>query len=167
MSPRFACLTLVVVIFFSDLLWAITNYWVVAYLEPYRTSMKDLFWENIERPKDVNYYRKNAPSQIFDWVLNTPLIGKVLYMWRVSGLHEHGICSRRFVHMEVLGLDHTVGYLTCGNWDTLFVVIRLGATAMILIKFWDFLMFYQSLFSPQKKRCSIITYKHGIYELPQ
>ena len=156
-----------VVIFFSDLLWAITNYWVVAYLEPYRTSMKDHFWENNERPKDVNYYCKNAPSQMLDWVLNTPLIGKVLYMWGEGGLCEHGICSRSFVHMEVLGLDQTVGDLTSGNWDTMFAVIRLRATAIIFIKFWDFLMFYRSLFSAQVKRCSITTYKHGIYELPQ
>ena len=26
-------------------------------------------------------------------------------------------------------------------------------------------MFYQTFFSPQLKRCAIITYKHGIYEL--
>ena len=26
-------------------------------------------------------------------------------------------------------------------------------------------MFYQISFSPQVKRCAIITYKHGIYEL--
>ena len=27
-------------------------------------------------------------------------------------------------------------------------------------------MFYQIFISPQVKRCAIITYKHGIYELP-
>ena len=27
-------------------------------------------------------------------------------------------------------------------------------------------MFYQILLSPQVKRCAIMTYKHGIYELP-
>ena len=27
-------------------------------------------------------------------------------------------------------------------------------------------MFYQTFFSPQVKRCVIITYKHGIYEDP-
>ena len=27
-------------------------------------------------------------------------------------------------------------------------------------------MFYQIFFSPQMKRCAIITDKHGIYELP-
>ena len=33
--------------------------------------------------------------------------------------------------------------------------------------FWDFLVFYQIFLSPQVKQCAIITYKHGIYELPQ
>ena len=27
-------------------------------------------------------------------------------------------------------------------------------------------MFYQIFLSPQLKRCTVITYKHGIYELP-
>ena len=31
----------------------------------------------------------------------------------------------------------------------------------------DFLMFYQIFLSPKVKRCTIITYKYGIYELPQ
>ena len=34
------------------------------------------------------------------------------------------------------------------------------------IIFSDFLMFYQILLSPHRKRCGIITSKHGIYELP-
>ena len=38
--------------------------------------------------------------------------------------------------------------------------------ALIFITFWDFLTFYQIYFSPQAKRCAIISYKHGIYELP-
>ena len=32
--------------------------------------------------------------------------------------------------------------------------------------FWEFSMFYQIFLSPQVKRWAIITYKHGIYELP-
>ena len=27
-------------------------------------------------------------------------------------------------------------------------------------------MFYQIFYSPQEKQCAIITYKHGMYELP-
>ena len=32
--------------------------------------------------------------------------------------------------------------------------------------FWDFLMFQQIFFSSKVKRCAIINYEHGIYELP-
>ena len=38
--------------------------------------------------------------------------------------------------------------------------------ATISFIFWDFLMFYQIFLSPQAKRLTIITYKHGIYEVP-
>ena len=34
------------------------------------------------------------------------------------------------------------------------------------ITFSDFLMFHQTFLSPQVKRSSIITYKHGKYEFP-
>ena len=37
---------------------------------------------------------------------------------------------------------------------------------IIFIIFWDSLMFYQIFFSPQVRRCAIITYKHSIYGLP-
>ena len=32
--------------------------------------------------------------------------------------------------------------------------------------FWNFLMLYQTFPSPQMKRCAIITYKDGVYKLP-
>ena len=41
-----------------------------------------------------------------------------------------------------------------------------GGGSIILIIFSDFLMFYQIFLSPQMKRPSKITYKHGTYELP-
>ena len=37
---------------------------------------------------------------------------------------------------------------------------------MMVIIFWDILMFYQNSLSPQVKRSVIITNKHGINELP-
>ena len=39
-------------------------------------------------------------------------------------------------------------------------------TTVIVIMFWDFLMFYQIFFSPQVKRSVIITNNYGICELP-
>ena len=40
------------------------------------------------------------------------------------------------------------------------------APAISFIIFLDFLMFYQIILSQQVKRWAIITYKHGIYQLP-
>ena len=40
------------------------------------------------------------------------------------------------------------------------------APAISFIIFLDFLMFYQIILSQQVKRWAMITYKHGIYELP-
>ena len=40
------------------------------------------------------------------------------------------------------------------------------APAISFIIFLDFLMFYQIILSQQVKRWAIITYKHGMYELP-
>ena len=40
----------------------------------------DLFCKNTERLLAVNYFRKNAPSQMFDWVLNT-----LLEVYQISG----------------------------------------------------------------------------------
>ena len=38
-------------------------------------------------------------------------------------------------------------------------------TTILVIIFWDFLMFYQMFLSPQMKRIVIISNKHGINEL--
>ena len=37
---------------------------------------------------------------------------------------------------------------------------------IISIISWDNLKFLQILFSPQVRRCTVVTEKHGIYELP-
>ena len=79
-SPRLPCLTPVVESFSSDLLQAITSYWGEIYLEPCRISTMQLFCKNSQQLQDINYIWKKAPSKMFNWVLNTPLIGKVLYI---------------------------------------------------------------------------------------
>ena len=40
---------------------------------PSRTSITNHFFENSQRLKVVNYFRKKAPSQMLVWALNTPL----------------------------------------------------------------------------------------------
>ena len=80
MSPRLPCLTPVVESFSSDLLQAITSYWGEIYLEPCQISTMQLFCKNSQQLQDINYIWKKAPSKMFNWVLNTPLIEKVLYI---------------------------------------------------------------------------------------
>ena len=43
------------------------------YLEPTRTFPMEFFCENSKRLKTVNYFRKKAPSQMFDWAPNTTM----------------------------------------------------------------------------------------------
>ena len=50
------------------------------------------------------------------------------------------------------------------GWQNLSELNSLISAAIIFIIFWDSLMFYQILLSPQVKQCAIITYKLGIYK---
>ena len=47
----------------------------------------------------------------------------------------------------------------------IFSLLKIKATIIFII-IWDFSMFYQIFLSPQVEWCVIVTYKHGIYELP-
>ena len=47
-------------------------------LDSCETSTMEFFCKNSQRPKDVNYFCKKAPPQMFDWIPNAPPIGKVL-----------------------------------------------------------------------------------------
>ena len=52
------------------------NLWTLmseAYLDPSETSTIVYLYENSYWLLAVYYVRKKAPSQMFDWVLNTPL----------------------------------------------------------------------------------------------
>ena len=43
-------------------------------LEPSRTFMMELFCKDSQQLITINYFCKNAPSQMFHWVLNMPLV---------------------------------------------------------------------------------------------
>ena len=45
-----------------------------AYFEPSQTSTMELFCKNSSQLVAINYFYKNSPSQMFNWVLNTPLV---------------------------------------------------------------------------------------------
>ena len=44
------------------------------FLQSCQTSTMELFCENSQRPKEVDYFRKKAPPQMFHWILNEPSI---------------------------------------------------------------------------------------------
>ena len=56
--PRFPWVTTVMESFSSDLLWAKISYWTESHLESCQTSTMELFCENSQQPKDVDYFRK-------------------------------------------------------------------------------------------------------------
>ena len=60
--------------------------------------------------------------------------------------------SFNLLRLRMLGLDPEI--------------LSLISSTIIFRLFWYFLIYYQIFFSPQVKRCAIITYKHGIYDLP-
>ena len=45
-------------------------------------------------------------------------------------------------------------------------MVRFAVTAILVVIFWDFSMFYQIFFSLQEKRSMIISNKNSIYKLP-
>ena len=51
--------------------------------------------------------------------------------------------------------------------DFIFIKYKTIETTASFLIFWDFWMFDQIFLWPQVKRCAIISYKHGTYDLPR
>ena len=67
-------------------------------------------------------------------------------------------CERlEFTILKLLFTTETRIWFNILEWE--------DTTRIIFIIFWDLLTFYQISHSWQVKRCVIITYKHGIYEM--
>ena len=56
---------------------------------------------------------------------------------------------------------HAISYRSCHG-----SLMKLQHSIIFII-FWDIFMFYQVFLSPQVKQSTIISQKHGLYELPQ
>ena len=74
MSPRFPCVTPVMESFYSDIQRAIITCWTKSHPEFCKTSRSS----SAKIINKVDYFRKKAPPQMFDWIRNAPPIGKVL-----------------------------------------------------------------------------------------
>ena len=57
------------------------NYWAKTHLELCQTPAMELSCENSQRHWYVNYFRKKAPPQMFDWIPNASLIGRAVSWW--------------------------------------------------------------------------------------
>ena len=86
------------------------------YLEPTQKSTMDLFCENIYRLKNVHYFRKKAPSKIFEWVLNTPLMLMIKLSFKSDGV-------TRFLIMVVANSLTTIGSVIPGAFKISAIVI--------------------------------------------
>ena len=71
-----------------------------------------------------------------------------------KGFNLFDECAARCVHLFPLEEE-----CTSSSWGD----SKMYTSTINCIIFWDFLMFYQILLSPQVKQRAIITYKHGIY----
>ena len=55
----------------------------------YRTMSNipdEIFCKNSHQPRDVDYFRKNVPPKMYNWILNALPIEKVLQIWGVAKL---------------------------------------------------------------------------------
>ena len=134
-SPRFPCLTPVMKCLPSDLLHAIFSYWAESHLESCQTFRMVLLCENNRRPQQVDYFRKKAQPQIFDWIPNAPPIrGAVKVGWRQIASAwslQAPVCNRRLIcTVRQLRLDQAIRNLTCGDLEIPLVVIGLGVTGL-------------------------------------
>ena len=72
---------------------------------------------------------------------------------------------RSFIFCAVHNGQFILGYKDHNHWaslQSLVALIMLQSTIVDII-FWDFVILYQILFSPQVKRSVIISNKHGTY----
>ena len=111
---------------------------------------------------------------------------KVMGYMQTLITHIHCVCffvgiSDYGSHISILIFLISLFFLSCSHFrlSTVFkpsymklwkefrlsFLLTLSYTTSFII-FWNFSMFYQTFLSPQLKRCAIITYKHGMYELP-
>ena len=74
----------------SDLLQTIVSYWRESHIEPCQTSPMEIFCKNSHQPRDVDYFGKKVPPQMYKLILNALPIEKELQIWGVAKLQVQG-----------------------------------------------------------------------------
>ena len=119
------------------------------YLNIYRVGTLQLQEESIHFFDEAFIYvQKDILFQFFGSKLSKFLVSKATCFF--LGMFKFSLCC------SVTGQEQNLS-------SKIFIFHK---TTIRFLIFWDFWMFYQIFLSPQVKRWAIITYKHGIYELP-
>ena len=59
-------------------------------MEPCQTSPMEIFCKNSHQPRDVDYFGKKVPPQMYNLILNALPIEKVLQIWGLAKLQVQG-----------------------------------------------------------------------------
>ena len=115
-----------------------------------QTSAMELLCENSQRPKHVDCFRKKAPLQTSDWILNAES------KWVECKCMEFvaaGLCARKW-----LRLYQTTRNATSGDIGIRLVVIWLGVADLEKIR----LVYLLDLFEArgEKEQCNLVCLEH-------
>ena len=108
-------------------------------------------------------YVNNYPPYLFIWLKQLSMgergTGVRNVVIEPNKLWKYDLDQRCDYHWQKTFIDSVIFIMTSPT--------NSSKATVIFIIFWDFLMFCQIFLSPQEKRCVIISYKHGIHELPR
>ena len=92
-----------------------------AYLETSRISKMEFFCEDGSTFLSVNYFCKNAPLYMFDWVLNMPMLWASSNSHLINKLDEpnfHGYCSGVLFDFEQELISYYGRDQLFAHWET-------------------------------------------------
>ena len=135
-------------------------------------KLKHASWNYCIHMGHLNQFWTSSPSMCFSMQYahvvrqnrNHGLRTCVFYWWCIFWYNKAPCYSigrkNWFRFLQLLWEDVVLTCESCYDW------FFFNMTTIIFIIFWDFLMIYQIFLSPRVKRWAIITYKHGMYQLP-
>ena len=92
-----------------------------AYLETCRISTMEFFCEDSSTFLSANYFCKNTPFYMFDWVLNTPMLWASSNSHLINKLDKpnfHGYCSGVLFDFELVFISYYGRDQLFAHWET-------------------------------------------------
>ena len=136
------------------------------------------FWANVVQkiksvsiswnlvPKPICVFRNQSRCLLFRFLNRNTLFGEIwspgLIFFGLKWNLVPKLIEVAEFNSVVQFFSYSLGIPFLGNFDSKLKF----KTTIIFILLWEFLMFYQKFFWAQVKRCTIISDKHGKYELP-